>query len=273
VNALLVDAQFRERLQRGRKNLEANNLPAAVAALDKAAALKPENPEARDLLREARRRKAAKEEAEYQRAMARGQDAASRKDWSAAVDAFAEALQKKPADATASGKLAAARAEKARKESYDRHLGAGQAALLSKNFRAAEGEFRAALRDLPNDLEASRLLRQVQDDRQVSYKRHLRAENASLLSGDFPSAEREAQAALQDMPNDAEASRLLRKVQDGKAQKAKKDSYDRHLRAGNAALSRKDFKSAEREFQAALVDIPGDAKALGLLQQARQGKR
>ena len=126
---------------------------------------------------------------------------------------------------------------------------------------------------LPNDLEASRLLRQVQDDRKASYNRHLHARNTALLSGDFPSGEREGQAVLQDLPNDAEASRLRRRVQGGKAQKAKKDSYDRHLSAGNAALSRKDFKSAEREFQSALVDLPGDAKALGLLQQARQGKR
>ena len=117
------------------------------------------------------------------------------------------------------------------------------------------------------------MLRQVQDDHKASYNRHLHARNTALLSGDFPSAEREAQAVLQDKPNDAEASRLLRWVQGGKAQKAKKDSYDRHLSAGNAALSRKDFKSAEREFQSALVDLPGDAKALGLLQQARQGKR
>jgi tetratricopeptide (TPR) repeat protein len=273
VNALLADAQFQERLQRGRKDLEANNLPAAVAALTKAAALKPDNREARDLLEEARRKKAAKDEAEYQQAMVKGQSAASRKDWSAAVDAYTQALQKKPADATASGKLAMVRAEKARRESYDRHLSAGNAALLAKKFLPAEREFQAALRDLPNDAEASRLLRQVQEDRKASYNRHLRAGNAALLSKNLPSAEREAQAALQDMPNDADASQLLRKVQDGKAQQAKKESYGRHLNAGNAALFQKDFKSAEREFQAALVDMPGDAKALDLLQQARRGKR
>ena len=45
---------------------------------------------------------------------------------------------------------------------------------------------------LPNDLEASRLLRQVQDDRKASYNRHLHARNTALLSGDFPSDEREA---------------------------------------------------------------------------------
>jgi hypothetical protein len=90
-----------------------------------------------------------------------------------------------------------------------------------------------------------------------------------MLLKNYLLAEVEFRAATIDMPGDLEAMRLLREAQTGQA---KKTSYDRHMSAGKAALSGKNFVLAESEFRAASLDMPGDLEAMRLLGEAQRAR-
>jgi tetratricopeptide (TPR) repeat protein len=101
VAALLREAEFPLLLQKGRRNMEEKKFAAAVLSLEAALARKAQDPEALKLLDEARKKKAAQEEEEYQRAMAEGDAAMEKKNWQAAITAFTMALAKNPSDTAA----------------------------------------------------------------------------------------------------------------------------------------------------------------------------
>jgi tetratricopeptide (TPR) repeat protein len=168
VTALLTEAKFQGKLQLGHQRVDAKQYTAAIADLEEALRLKPNDAETRNLLDKAKEGKKRQDEEAYDRALASGDSAMQRKDYQAAINAYREALDKQPNDGTASTKLTQAQNVKSKKDSYDRHMSSGKTQLSFKNYRSAEMEFQAALSDLPGDPEAQRLLQQARSGARIN---------------------------------------------------------------------------------------------------------
>jgi tetratricopeptide (TPR) repeat protein len=266
--AAQIEAEYQAAVAEGDAAMQVKDFPRAIAAYNRALTKKPKDPLAADKLAGAQLKQ---DKLDYERAMTEGEGALGRKDYAGAVRAFERALQKKPRDAAATAKLAVAQSAKAKKESYDRHIDQGKRHVATRNYDLAIVEFQLASADMPGELEAARLVEQARTlkTKKASYDRHMSAGNSALAGKQYANAEAEFQRALDDIANDADATRLL---QQARTLKAKKESYDRHMSSGKSFLSAKNFRSAEREFSAALMDIPGDAEASRLLQEAKKGK-
>jgi tetratricopeptide (TPR) repeat protein len=261
-------AEYDQVLAEGDAAMLIKDYPRAIALFKKALDRKPKNARAADSLAQAEK---AQNTLEYDRAISDGDAALARKDYAKAIDAYSRALQKRMNDSAATAKLQKAKDDKLKKESYDQHVSRGKAHLTAKNYDLAELAFQAALRDVPNEPDATRLLKEAQTlkTKKESYGRHITVGNLAMLRKDYGAAETEFQGALTDIPNDLDATRLLKEAQ---TLKAKKESYGRHMAAGNLAMLRRDYRTAETEFQAALTDIPGDPDATRRLQEARMLK-
>jgi tetratricopeptide (TPR) repeat protein len=148
--------------------VDAKQYTAAIADLEEALRLKPNDAETRALLAKAKEGKKRQDKEAYDRDLASGDSAMLRKDYQAAINAYREALDKQPNDGAASTKLTQAQNAKSKKDSYDRHISSGKTQLSFKNYRSAEMEFQAALSDLPGDSEAQRLLQQARSGASTS---------------------------------------------------------------------------------------------------------
>jgi tetratricopeptide (TPR) repeat protein len=250
----------------GKSYLDAKNFGLAetefLGALDEF----PGDKAATDLLNSAQTGKTKK--VSYDKRMEQGKLLLAGKKYDAAETQFRAALLDFPKDEEATKLLNQALREKA-KVSYDKHMLDGRGHLEGKRYADAEKEFQGALADVANDPEAKRLLGLAQAGKvKESYGKHMLAGRGHMEFKRYVDAEKEFQAALSDIPNDADAKNLLAQAKAGKA----KASYDKHMLAGRGHLEFKKYADAEKEFQAALADIPGDAEAKRLLELARKKK-
>lgn len=309
--AALQEAEFHVFLEKGRAALKTEQYADAVKALREAVKRQPDDKDSRDLLHQAqvqRRQQVmeqgkaamnakqypqavqlfteAKElmddaevtaqlaEATFQTKLQAGRQRVMANQFAVAIADLEEAVRLKPDHAESRDLLQKAKEGKKRqdKADYDRALVSGDSAMLRKDYQAAINAYREALGKLPQDSIASSKLSNAQSAKRKkeSYDRHLSSGKAMMSSKNYRSAEMEFQAALADVPGDTEAQRLLQEAQ---RSKSKKDSYDRHMSSGKTQMSFKNYRLAETEFQAALFDMPGDAEAQRMLQQARQRKR
>jgi tetratricopeptide (TPR) repeat protein len=255
-------ADFRKLVENGKSNLAGKKYEAATVALREALKLKPGEPEAAALLKDAERHLAAiqadeaaakKRQADFQGLLQKGRQSLQAKRFEEAVQTLTAATKLIPEDpagqdllrqalkAQSDAKKAAeqAAAEAARqkqKADYDRAINAGQTALKNKNYQGAVASFTEALRILPGDKDATALLKQAERLRD------------------------EARIA-----QDAEAKRKQEEA-------ARRDAYGRAVAQGKAALANKRYEEAIKAFSEAGRLQPGDRDAAILLQEAEKGK-
>jgi len=88
--------------------------------------------------------------------------------------------------------------------------------------------------------------------------------NNALQKRQYANAVQAFTQALNLFPNDPQAQLGLQQANAGLNQ----GDYQNHMAAGQAALQGKRYRDAVREFEAALLDVPGDPAASNGLRQA-----
>jgi tetratricopeptide (TPR) repeat protein len=143
------------------------------------------------------------------------------------------------------------------REDFNRLVEQGRTALANRRFEDAQKALDNALRLVPGDKEAERLLLQARDGAQpiVTYTRHLQAASALEKQEKFAEALQEYKEALKALPNDPAAM--------------KRADFVLHMDVGMRLF--KDNKKSEsaKEFEAALKIAPDDAAAKTWLRQTK----
>jgi serine/threonine-protein kinase len=152
-------------------------------------------------------------DADYFDAIGRGESLLKTKEWAKAEAAFNEALKVLKTDRAAIEGIERAKSL-ARDEQYQSHMSRGAAALKHKDFAAAEEAFGKALETKPGDADAQ----QYQDTTRrkasdAQYEEAITAGNEALKDGDLLAAKAACRRALQERDKDAEALKLLARVE------------------------------------------------------------
>lgn len=165
---------------------------------------------------------------------------------------------------------------------FERLMRKAGESLSKKNYADAENVYSDALKLFPDDADAKNGLSAAQTARQAvesaaahaqEEKKTREAELARLREQgktamdqkEFAAAVRAFTLAKQLAPDDERVTQALdaaRAAADADAaEKQKLADYQKHLDAGRAAMTAKNFEEAVAEFQAALKLLPGDATA------------
>lgn len=233
---------------------------------------------------DARRKAEADAKAKADAETKRLADAKARADAEAKRKADAEAK----ARADAAAKLAAEKAardaevrrrqqeEQRRRDNYDRLMAQGRAALAGRKPDDAQRAFADALKVVPNDAEAARLLKQAQDAAKppappappvaqapgspkaappAGFVQQMQLGAALETQEKYADALKAYQAALKVVANDPDAT--------------KRATYAQHMAAGQVALKAGKKADAAREFEAALQGVPKDPAATKWLNLSR----
>jgi tetratricopeptide (TPR) repeat protein len=337
--ALGDEAEFFQLVQRGHAAMAAKRYRDAVEACTAACKLRPESSEGRELRRqaaEARRQeimpagRAALEakqyeaafklftellrvvpddkeavplcqEAEFQLLVPRGQAALEAQEYVKAVTALARAALLKPDDAPVRDLVQ--RAVKARNAAYDQAMATGNAALRSKDYRAAVTAADKALGLLSgdaDDAEAVKLRKGAQ--KEIEFEMLVRRGEDSLDAKQPGVAIEALEAAIKLKPDDPMARELLGKAQlawsqltpreqalemsgaygrlaRGRSNRgggrvraqvapAKKRDYDAKVTQAQEALARQDLDEAIKKLRMAKEIMALDEEASNLLAQA-----
>ncbi len=194
----------------------------------------------------------------------------------AAADAKAKADRdraqreaKEKADAAARAKADAT--AKQQRGNFDRLLKSGRDAYTAKRYAEAAQVLASALRLVPDDAEAKRLLAAAKGELDKAkappkpppakglppeYVKQMNAAAALARQEKYADAQKAYEAALRTQPNDPEATRRV--------------EYAKRMDAGVKALKANKKPDATREFEAALKAVPKDAAATKALQQAKR---
>jgi tetratricopeptide (TPR) repeat protein len=231
VKRLVAESSFQAHLQRGRHRFNDRQFAAAISDLEVALQIQRDHPQAIELLSQAKEQKRRQDQLEYDHFMQVG-DAAllqPRKDYTAAINAYRQALSRVPNDPLAAARLNESLQglqEKNRKDKqeYDHFMQVGDAALQQprKEYQAAINAYREALVRIPNDPQVTAKLNAAQSAKakKDSYDGHMKQGNVQMTSRNYKLAEIEFRAALIDIPNDPDAERALKDaIQKGKAKK------------------------------------------------------
>jgi tetratricopeptide (TPR) repeat protein len=158
---------------------------------------------------------------------------------------------------------------------FKTNLAAGKASLAGKDYPGAIKSLSSAVALMPQDKEASDLLRRAQTEdqqRQTGYQFALNAGQKSLQSKNYDAAVKSFQQALQWIPNDAKATQLLQEAQQGQnGAKLQQGKYAAAMKTGQFALAAKKYTEAIKAYTEALSLMPGDPMAQQGLLQAQQG--
>ena len=180
-------------------------------------------------------------------------------------------------------------AAKQKDDLYKSALQAGQQALAQKDYDTAHAKFQEAGKHFQTDavvaglqqVDAGRaaLAQQAETEKkkiadqtkQSDYQAAMTAGQKSLQAKDYAGAIKSAQQALQIMPNDAPASRLLQQAQQAhdnsdKAQASIKLALD----AGQKAMTAKNYQAAVKAYKEAQTLSPNDATIRQHLKDAQQ---
>jgi tetratricopeptide (TPR) repeat protein len=260
-------AAFAELLERGQRALQGKRFNDAVAALEAATRLVPDDREAQRALRQAQQAlKNAKSEnarllAEANEALRLGRVEEAHRLAQQAADAWPEDPQADRTVKAITRKVDEARTAQA---AYLRYIDQGALAMATARYGDAVTAFTEALRLAPGDLEVLRQLRlaRVALERdlrvRVDYEKHLRAGNDYLLRRSYAEAIKEFRAALKLVRGDPVARNGLSKAR-----------YAQALQDGQRALGQRQKNEAIKAFEAALEEKPGDVMAQQGLRMAR----
>jgi tetratricopeptide (TPR) repeat protein len=260
-------AAFDDLIDRGRASLAGKRYKEALAILEPAARMMPDDRQGQRLLRDAREGlKTAK--TSNARLLGLANDASRLGRYDEAQRLLEEATRNWPEDDVAEKALRNAtrqmEAAQIAQANYLRYTQQGTLAMTAGRYAEAVAAFAEALRLAPLDLDVQRNLREaraaLERDLRVraDYERLYRAGNLALVRRSFPEAIRAFTDALKLVPGDLPASEGLRKARYGKA-----------ILDGTVALKMRKKAEAVAAFEAALAEMPTDLAARQGLAQAR----
>lgn len=179
----------------------------------------------------------------------------------------------------AQGRKALADAKQLRAD-YQAALSVGQKAMLGKNYEGAIASFQRALKLMPDDPGALKLLEQAQQGLDLAakgeenFKLAIDAGEKAMLLKNYKSAVQSFTTATKLNPTDARARKLLAQAQNAltlaNQQAANLANFQKAMTAGEKAMTAKNYKLAVQSFLDATKLDPDDARARNLLAQARQ---
>ncbi len=246
-------AEFRQFLIDGQLALAGGKFADALALLDRAGALQPDDPAVRALQQEASKRKGEPDTARQQlkeiiaaQALAR-EESARRK------------LEKRQ---LLLAEQAAKEQEQRRAATYKRFLENGKRAFDQHAFADAADQFTAALRVRPGDAPTAGLLEKARQQSEA----HLKA-----IAAKKEERERQLATAAKEAQQKKEALDRARAEQQAQAQAARKvREFEQFLIDGRLALSKGKTDTALGLFAKARKLQPDDPGLAGLLEQAHQ---
>ncbi|MCK9412448.1 MAG: hypothetical protein M0Q53_09125 [Prolixibacteraceae bacterium] len=302
------EAEFNRLLATGDANVTDQKYPEAIGNFKGALAIKAGDKNASGKLANAEKLLAqanadrAKQEAEFNRLLAAGDDNVSGQQYPEAIENFKGALAIKFGDKNASDKLANAEkllaqvnADKAKQEAeFNRLLAAGDANVTDQKYPEAIGNFKGALAIKVGDKVASdklanaeKLLAQANEDKakmEAEFNRLLAAGDDNVSGKKYPEAIGNFKGALAIKVGDKIASDKLANAEklltQANADKAKLEAeFNRLLAAGDANVTDQKYPEAIGNFKGALAIKVGDkiasdklANAEKLLAQANADK-
>jgi len=160
------DAAYLQALRTGKEHMATKNYPAAIQAGQEALKHRPGDQAATQLVQQATslQQQAATADAAYTQSLKTGQQHMATKNYPAAIQAAQEALKHRPGDQAATQLVQQATSlqqSAAKDAAFTQALGAAQKAFAAKNYAAAIQGAQEALRDRPNDPQATALLQQA----------------------------------------------------------------------------------------------------------------
>jgi hypothetical protein len=288
-----IERDYQAALSTARNALGAKNYDQAIQSAQAALNAKPGDPDATSLLSQAQNAKegatqSARQESDYRQAMASARSALRTRNYDQAIQSAQAALRAKPDDTDANTLLTQAQnskgaAEQAakRENDYQQAMASARSALGANNYDSAIQSAQAALQAKPNDNDATTLLTQARNEkelaaqaaqRQAEYDHALADAKTALEKNNYDSAIQSAQAALKARPGDTEANNILAQAQSSKEAARREQGYQQALTAAKAAFSQKNYDDAIAQASAALNVKPGNPDAAGVLKQAQNAK-
>jgi len=278
-------AEYRTHLEAGRAALVAERYADAVREFIAAQRLMPGDPEAVQGQKQAENRLDAiqdrdKHQKAYVELVDRAQKALRERRFDDAVDSLKAALQLFPTDVKTQQALRDAEMARTQaKAEYARLMGLGDQAMQLGRFEEAYRQYTEALKVLPDDKAAqaaqARAQRASQDYQvaQAAYPRYITQGNLAMQMGNWTDAVFAFTEALRLVPADVTAAGQLRKAQAGALlQTNPQANFARLLKAGQIALSQRQYADAIRSFTSAQQINPDNIQVTQGLQQARYGQ-
>jgi tetratricopeptide (TPR) repeat protein len=288
LKAQVDQVQFDQRMAQGDAAMAVKKYEEAQQAYRKALDIFPDDPKAKAALTDAKTSLEAagsvaardkedreKREAEVQRLVKDGKEAASKKQYAAAVRAFEGARLLAPADAEitkaltdAQAALDADAAEKKKLDDYRKHMAAGKAALDAQQFADAVREYAAAQELFPGDPDSADGQKRAENSvaaikdlekRKEAHKDLLDRANAALKDRKYDEAVASLAAALKIFPDDKATEKALKAAR--LARNEAKQQYAGLMEQADAALQLRRFEEAHRLYSQAAEVLPNDPAA------------
>lgn len=281
--------QYEAAMTAGHAALANGNYDEAVRQAQIALANQPGDADATKLQSDARVQAQASADAQgrrqkYDTAMATGRGALSNKQFDEAVRQADIALANEPADPNATQlKLDAQTQAKAaadaqvHQHNYDVAMTAARAAFQKGNYDTAIAQAKIALDNEPGDPEATQIEGDAQTRAQAladaaarkqNYTAAMTAARAAYAKQQYHEVINDADTALANEPDDAQAAQLKSDAQTKQnaidEALARQQRYDNAMKAGRAALSAGKNEEALQHARIALSVTPGDAPATKL---------
>jgi tetratricopeptide (TPR) repeat protein len=229
----------------------------------------------------------------FKNAMDKGSKALASKNYSAALEAFKQALAIKPADNNARQKISDTEllikqeqdkllADQARKKKYDELVRGADQFFSQKDYSNAKTSYELALAAMPGEVYPRQKLDETnkaieeQDKKLAEEKARDNAYLLAINSGDkflkikdYDQAKVEYTRALGLKPNEAlpktkltEIENLITRQQKEQTEiKARTDAYTAAINSGNTAFAKKDYPVARTAYAEALKVMPNDPLA------------
>ena len=278
-------ADYQAHLDAGRAALTAQRFDEAVREFQAALKILPDDQTAAINLKTAQNRLAAgadlaKRQEAYGDLMQQAQAALKAKRPDQAVPLLKEALKLFPEDKNTQKMLRSAKLDADTTEAeFSRLMALADAAMTQQRFEEANRLYTQADQALPGDptaaARAQEAARAATDRRAalVAYQRFMTQAGLDLENGRIPAAIRNYQEALRVIPGDANALQGLADARAALAAGARqRAAFDALMARGAAALQKLQYAEAIGIYTEALQMVPGDARALRSLGQAKYGR-
>ncbi len=225
--------------------------------------------------------------------MERGSQALNLKKYTDAREAFLEALEIKPGDASARKKLSEVEqavsnnenriiAEKEKKQNYDDAVKRGDELFNEKNYTDSRAAFEAALRFIPSESYPKQRIQEINNkiaeqnkliqEKQAienAYLTALKSADKYYKAKEYTGARDEYNRAISLKPDESyprmkleEVEELIRIAEQRKAEATNRaDAYANAINTANALYNQKEYLKAKDNYNLALEQIPGDSYA------------